>query len=121
MGRSLVPAQLASDSGNAAALVFFLFDLLYVATARTSAPDPSPYARNVSRVCWRTPIDPCIYSDHQSGHGRAFHEQACKASLEGTVWKRADAAYAPGNRGLWRKVKCLYRQGFVVVGWTAAR
>ena len=27
-------------------------------------------------------------------------------------------AYAPGNRGLWRKVKCLYREEFVVVGWT---
>ena len=28
-------------------------------------------------------------------------------SLEGIVSKRADAPYAPGNRGLWRKVKCL--------------
>jgi ATP-dependent DNA ligase len=36
-------------------------------------------------------------------------------SLEGTVSKRA---YAPGNRGLWRKVKCLHREEFVVVGWT---
>ena len=32
--------------------------------------------------------------------------------------KRADAAYTPGNRGLWRKVKCLNRAEFVVVGWT---
>jgi hypothetical protein len=24
----------------------------------------------------------------------------------------------PGNRGLWRKVKCLNRAEFVVVGWT---
>ena len=29
-----------------------------------------------------------------------------------------DAPYAPGNRGLWRKVKCLNRAEFVVVGWT---
>jgi bifunctional non-homologous end joining protein LigD len=58
------------------------------------------------------------YSDHQIGHGRAFHERACKASLEGIVSKRTDAPYAPGNRGLWRKVKCLHRQEFVVVGWT---
>jgi hypothetical protein len=27
--------------------------------------------------------------------------------LEGIVSKRGDAAYAPGNRGLWLKVKCL--------------
>ena len=39
-------------------------------------------------------------------------------ALEGIVSKRADAAYAPGNRGLWLKVKCLHREEFVVVGWT---
>ena len=39
-------------------------------------------------------------------------------SLEGIVSKRADAPYTPGNRGLWRKVKCLNRAEFVVVGWT---
>jgi bifunctional non-homologous end joining protein LigD len=41
-----------------------------------------------------------------------------KLELEGIVSKRADAPYAPGNRGLWLKVKCLHREEFVVVGWT---
>jgi len=36
----------------------------------------------------------------------------------GIVSKRADAAYAPGNRGLWLKIKCLHREEFVVIGWT---
>jgi bifunctional non-homologous end joining protein LigD len=58
------------------------------------------------------------YSDHQAGHGRAFFETACALSVEGIVSKRIDAPYAPGNRGLWRKVKCLHREEFVVVGWT---
>jgi ATP-dependent DNA ligase len=58
------------------------------------------------------------YCDHQIGHGRAFHEQACKAPLEGIISKHADAPYTPGNRGLWLKVKCLHREEFVVVGWT---
>jgi bifunctional non-homologous end joining protein LigD len=31
---------------------------------------------------------------------------ACELSLEGIVSKQADAPYAPGNRGLWLKVKC---------------
>ncbi len=39
-------------------------------------------------------------------------------SFEGIVSKRIDAPYTPGNRGLWRKVKCLNRAEFVVVGWT---
>jgi bifunctional non-homologous end joining protein LigD len=34
------------------------------------------------------------------------------------ISKHADAPYAPGNRGLWLKVKCLNREEFVVVGWT---
>src|SRR5690242_2968023 len=61
---------------------------------------------------------PLHYCDHQIGHGRAFHEKACAAGLEGIVSKHADAAYALGNRGLWVKVKCLHREEFVVVGWT---
>jgi hypothetical protein len=58
------------------------------------------------------------YIDHQAGHGRAIFETACALSVEGIVSKRIDAPYAPGNRSLWRKVKCLHREEFVVVGWT---
>jgi ATP-dependent DNA ligase len=57
-------------------------------------------------------------SDHQIGRGPAFYEKACALGVEGIVSKRADAAYAPGNRGLWLKVKCLNREEFVVIGWT---
>ncbi len=39
-------------------------------------------------------------------------------SVEGIVSKRVDAPYAPGNRGLWLKVKYLNREEFVVIGWT---
>jgi ATP-dependent DNA ligase len=47
-----------------------------------------------------------------------IRRHACQLSYEGIVSKTADAPYAPGNRGLWRKAKCLNRQEFVVVGWT---
>jgi integrase len=43
---------------------------------------------------------PLHYSDYHRGQGPAFHEQACKLSLEGIASKRADAPYASGNRGL---------------------
>jgi bifunctional non-homologous end joining protein LigD len=55
------------------------------------------------------------------GQGPAFYEKACAMHVEGIVSKRTDASYTPGNRGLWRKVKCLNRAEFVVVGWTASR
>src|ERR1700756_5099045 len=37
---------------------------------------------------------------------------------EGVVSKRIDARYAPGDRGLWRKTKCLNREEFIIVGYT---
>jgi bifunctional non-homologous end joining protein LigD len=109
--------QAASDAGNAAGLVFFIFDLLHLdgddVGARPLIERKSRLAELLSSVA-----PPLHYSDYHRGQGPAFHEQACKLSLEGIVSKRADAPYAPGNRGLWLKVKCLYREEFVVVGWT---
>ena len=55
------------------------------------------------------------FSDHQIGRGRVFYDHACGLKLEGIVSKRADAAYAPGNRGLWLKVECLNHEEFVVL------
>jgi bifunctional non-homologous end joining protein LigD len=109
--------QAASDSGNAAALVFFLFDLLYLDGENVSA-QPLVERKAKLAALLADARSPLHYCDHQVGHGRAFHEKACAAGLEGIVSKRADAAYAPGNRGLWVKVKCLHREEFVVVGWT---
>jgi bifunctional non-homologous end joining protein LigD len=37
----------------------------------------------------------------------------------GAPWQgRERHAYAPGDRGIWVKSKCLNREEFVVVGWT---
>ena len=74
-------------------------------------------ARRVSPPCCRTRTRPCITAITREDRA-AFHEKACAKSLEGIVSKRANAPYAPGNRGLWLKVKCLHREEFVVVGWT---
>jgi DNA ligase D-like protein (predicted ligase) len=109
--------QAASDAGNAAGLVYFIFDLLYLDGDDVSArPLIERKTRLAELLSGAAP--PLHYSDYHRGHGPAFYEQACKLELEGIVSKRADAAYAPGNRGLWLKVKCLHREEFVVVGWT---
>ena len=59
---------------------------------------------------------PLQFSDHQIGRGRAFYEQAGTLKVEGIVSKRVDAPYAPGNRGLWLKVKMPEPRG-VRGGW----
>jgi len=109
--------QNASDGGNAAGLVFFAFDLLFVDGAPT-APLPLVERKDRLRHLLAGDDGRLHYSDHQTGRGAEFHAQACRMGLEGIVSKRADAAYAPGNRGLWVKTKCLNREEFVVVGWT---
>jgi bifunctional non-homologous end joining protein LigD len=90
--------QLASDAGNAAGLVFFLFDLLHL-----DGDDlmPRPLIDRKARLAalLSNATSPLQYCDHQIGRGREFHKQACAMSLEGIVSKRADAPYTPGNRG----------------------
>lgn len=109
--------QTAADVGSAGSLVFFLFDLLHLdgdnITARPLVSRKAMLAELLAAV--RSPLH---YSDHQIGRGPAFHAKACTMKLEGIVSKHVDAGYAPGNRGLWLKVKCLHREEFVVVGWT---
>jgi hypothetical protein len=90
--------QAASDSGNAAPLVFFLFDLLYLDGEDLCA---RPLIERKARLAalLADARSPLHYCDHQIGHGREFHQKACAMSLKGIVSKRADALYAPGIRG----------------------
>jgi DNA ligase D-like protein (predicted ligase) len=110
--------QNASDTGKGDALVFFLFDLLHL-DGETIGAMPLKERKERLHALLSRASAPLQFSDHQIGRGRAFYGHACALKLEGIVSKRADAAYAPGNRGLWLKVKCLNREEFVVVGWTA--
>jgi ATP-dependent DNA ligase len=58
------------------------------------------------------------FIDHVIGSGQAFYDAACKHVAEGIVSKRVDAPYKPGDCGIWRKVKCINEDEFVVVGFT---
>jgi DNA ligase D-like protein (predicted ligase) len=109
--------QNASDSGHSDALVFFLFDLLHLDGESIGARPVSERKERLRELLSDASAS-LQFSDHQTGRGRAFYDHACGLKLEGIVSKRADAPYAPGNRGLWLKVKCLNREEFVVVGWT---
>ena len=101
--------QAASDSGNAEALVFFLFDLLFLnGEDLTGLPLSERKSRLATVMSGVGP--PLQYSDNQIGRGPTFYAEACKLGLEGIVSKRADAPYVSGDRGLWVKTKCLNRE-----------
>lgn len=91
--------QAASDAGNAAWLVFFLFDLLHLDGEDLG---PRPLIERKERLAALLPAggSPLRYSDHVIGQGPAFYARACAMHVEGIVSKRVDAPYTPGNRGL---------------------
>jgi hypothetical protein len=86
--------QLASDRGNAATLVFFLFDLLYL-----DGEDfrPWPLIERKDRLsALLANAGPCLrYSDHVIGQGPAVYDKACAMLVEGIVCKRTDGPMRP--------------------------
>lgn len=58
------------------------------------------------------------YSAHVEGRGPMVYRRACAAGMEGIVSKRARSPYTAGRSGSWLKVKCVFRQEFVVGGYT---
>ena len=102
--------QAASDSGNAGALVFFLFDLLYL-NGEAISDAPLRERKERLRDLLSNAAAPLQYSDHQIGRGSEFYAKACELSLEGIISKRADAPYSPGDRGLWVKVRYTLEPG----------
>jgi bifunctional non-homologous end joining protein LigD len=61
------------------------------------------------------------YSDHVTGNGAAMLKHTCSMGLEGVVSKLADSPYRAGREKNWLKSKCVQRQEFVIIGYTAAR
>jgi hypothetical protein len=109
--------QAAMDEGRTDQLVFFAFDLLFL-NGESTAQLPLIQRKERLQGLFRKGIDGLRYSEHVAGDGPRFRAQACKLGLEGAISKRADRPYAPGDRGIWVKSKCLNREEFVVVGWT---
>jgi bifunctional non-homologous end joining protein LigD len=86
--------QLASDSGNAAALVFFLFYLLYL-DGEDLRQRPLIDRKERLRTLLAN-AGPCLhYSDRVLGQGPAFYDRACAMHVEGIVSKRIDDRVCP--------------------------
>ena len=109
--------QLASDAGIAAGLMFFLFDLLYLDGVDVSA-QPLQERNAARRFAGECEFTPAIQRSPGGARSRLLREGLCAVG-RGHCFEARDPPYTPGNRGLWRKVKCLHREEFVVVGWTA--
>jgi hypothetical protein len=71
--------QLASDRGNAVALVFSCS--IFSTSTKISARGHGSSAKRASLPCCPVHLRRCTAaSDHQIGHGRAFHQKVCRGS-----------------------------------------
>ncbi len=105
-------------AGRTEALFFYAFDLLY-----QDGWDLTPAALEDRKAALARIVPPdsdgmVRYSDHHAGNGPGFFAQACRFGVEGIVSKRRDRPYRAGRNDSWRKVKCINREEFVVVGFT---
>ncbi len=107
---SFAHTQAATDGQRDVHLVYYAFDLLHLDGRDVSG---------LPLIERKALLEPLIadkpglqFNGHETGDGEL------KLGFEGVVSKTIDAAYAPGNRGLWRKAKWLNRQEFVIVGWS---
>jgi bifunctional non-homologous end joining protein LigD len=101
--------QAATGERRTTNLVYFVFDLLFLAGKNVTGLPLLERKERLKGILEGAPRS-VQYSDHHIGDGRA--------KAEGIVSKRVDAPYAPGDCGLWRKSKCYQREEFVIVGYS---
>jgi bifunctional non-homologous end joining protein LigD len=117
-GKSSFQALQAALKGGRADVVFYAFDLLELdGKELTGLPQIERKDRLASLVGDKGTIR---YSEHIQGGGEKMLRAFCDAGLEGVVSKQADARYLGARSKAWLKTKCIRRQEFVVVGWTAS-
>jgi ATP-dependent DNA ligase len=114
---SFADLQAAADSRSTQNLVYFVFDLLFL-NGKDLMAAPLLERKDQLQALLKNAPKSIQYSDHHIGDGKRFLEAVCGAKAEGIISKRVDAPYVPGNRGLWRKSKCLNREEFVIVGYS---
>ncbi|RJF85544.1 DNA ligase D [Sphingomonas cavernae] len=111
---SELQAALKAGKGG---LTLFAFDLLSLdGKDLTGLPNIARKERLAALL--EASEGPIRYADHILGSGEKLFDALCGAGQEGIVSKRADAPYRHIRSHNWLKVKCTWRQEFVILGWT---
>ncbi len=101
-----------------APLTFFAFDLLEEnGEDLRRLPLIERKERLRKLIGKRSESDAIHFSDHIRGQGPAFYKAMCEGGYEGMLAKLAEAPYRGERSRGWLKIKCGYRQEFVIGGW----
>lgn len=100
----------------------YVFDLLWLA-GRDLRPLPLSEREPLleGALTFGEPIRPTQHQVAPHDRQDALLAEACEGGWEGLIAKRPAAAYRGGRSRAWRKLPCLSRGGFAVVGWTPGR
>ena len=117
-GHPSFQALQASLKGGEGNLAFFAFDLL-----EQDGEDLTPLSNRERKRRLAALLEgvkpPIHYAEHVEQGEKLFHA-LCGEGYEGVISKRADAPYRGRRSQNWLKIKCIKRQEFVIVGWTAS-
>jgi DNA ligase D-like protein (predicted ligase) len=114
---SFAALQAATDKRESERLTYFAFDLLFLDGENLRDLPLRERKRRLNDLL-EDPPPQIRYTDHIIGNGGRVYAAACSNRAEGIVSKRLDALYKSGDRGLWRKVRCVNDEEFVIVGFT---
>ncbi len=109
--------QNALSTGKKDDLQFWVFDLLFL-DGEDVREKPLLERKALLKKLLKRPLARIHYSDHFDASGAQVLHQACSASLEGIISKRAGDAYHSGRGDGWLKSKCIKEQELVIGGYT---
>ena len=112
--------QAALSDGKAEDLIYFAFDLMFVAGEDLR---PLPLVERKARLeellgGLKDKRKQIRFVEHLETAGDAVLSSACRMHLEGIVSKQVDAPYQSTRSGSWTKAKCRGGQEVIIGGWT---
>lgn len=111
--------QNAFSQGGEQALVYCMFDLLYLNGHDLRGVTLEERKQLLQQILVGISEQHALrYSEHVIGSGPAFFKQVSAMGLEGIVSKRRDSRYSAGRNGDWLKIKSGCREEFVIGGFT---
>ncbi|WP_340587359.1 DNA ligase D [Erythrobacter alti] len=109
-----------SQQEDSDVLTFYGFDLLTL--GKTDLTDLPNIERKEHLADLLTDAGPNIrVAEHVVGSGEKLLKLMCDAGQEGIISKKIDAPYRSKRTKDWRKIKCLRRDDFIIIGYKASK
>jgi len=115
---SFAGLQAALSTRRTGGLVYFLFDVLFLA-GEDLRPLPLSERKQRLHALLGDKAGTLRYVPHFDGAAEAVLKSACRMQLEGIVSKQLDAPYLSGRGNGWTKSKCRAGQEVIIGGWTS--